>query len=459
MVTEGTVGSSAPGARARSDVAWSLAPLAVALGSLLLGAVALGHRSLTSDEAASFARVNTSIEDLFSTILHDAPGQAGHLLALKLATLAASDELALRAPSAIAVALAAGLLVVLGRMMLGRIGGLVAGIALAVNAGVVDASREARPYALGILGIVLATLLLVVALERGGGWRWAPYVVAVVALPLFHPLAASVVAAHGAALVARHDRADLRTAGVALLTGTTFAAFLLAWMAVDRFDRPTDMDALDLSRLGRGLAAAGGWNLVLAAGAVAGLVFLFRTAHAASPDRWVGVLVAGLIAAPVAATLLAAVAMPVHVGALVLTAPGVALAVGAAVLPLSPTRGLAAAGVAVLLVASAATIAARLTRPADEDWRALAAAVERVRAPKETVVVIPEGSHAAFAYYAPYQRTMLDAHGQGAWIAVRAASANEAIEAARPHVVTPRYALLRQFRYGERLRLQHWVRP
>jgi hypothetical protein len=26
-------------------------------------------------------------------------------------------------------------------------------------------------------------------------------------------------------------------------------------------------------------------------------------------------------------------------------------------------------------------------------------------------------------------------------------------------VHTPRYALLRQFRYGEKLRLQHWVRP
>ncbi len=198
---------------------------------------------------------------------------------------------------------------------------------------------------------------------------------------------------------------------------------------------------------------------MLAAGAVAGLVFLFRSAHAASPDRWVGVLVAGLIAAPVAATLLAAVAMPVHAGALVLTAPGVALAVGAAALLLSPTRGLVAAGVAVLLVASTVTITVRLTRPVDEDWRALAAAVKRVRGPKETVVVIPDGSRAALAYYAPYQRVMLHARGQGAWVAVRGRTAEQAIEASRPDVVTPRYALLRQFGYGERLWLQHWVRP
>ena len=458
-MTEGTVGSGVPGDSVRRNVVWGLAPLAVAGGSLALGAVALGSRSLTSDEAAASGRANASLGDLLSTIAHDAPDQVGNLLALKLATLVGADEMTLRAPAAIAVALAAGLLVILAGMLLGRVGGLVAGIALATNAGVVDASREARPYALGILGIVLATLLLVVALERGGGWRWAPYAVAAAALPLFHPLAASALAAHGAMLIARRDRADLRAAGIALLAGTAFAMLLLAWMAVDRFDSPAGVDALDLSRLGHGLATAGGWNLVLAAGAVAGLAFLFNAAHASAPDRWVGVLVAALIAAPVAATLLAALAMPVHAGALVLAAPGIALAVGAAAPLLSPTRGLVAAGTALLVVASTATITTRLTRPVDEDWRSLAAAVRSVRGAKETVVVIPASAREAFAYYAPYERTMVGARGDGAWIAVVAGSANEAIEASRPHVVTPRYALLRQFRYGERLRLQHWVRP
>ena len=42
----------------------------------------------------------------------------------------------------------------------GALRGLVAGVALAANAGVVEASREARPAALGLLGIVVATLLL-----------------------------------------------------------------------------------------------------------------------------------------------------------------------------------------------------------------------------------------------------------------------------------------------------------
>ena len=64
-----------------------------------------------------------------------------------------------------------------------------------------------------------------------------------------------------------------------------------------------------------------------------------------------------------------------------------------------------------------------------------------------------------FAYYAPYVRWPRYARGEGAWIAVVATTPAEAIAAARPVVRTPRYALLRQFRYGDGLRLQHWVRP
>ena len=117
-------------------------------------------------------------------------------------------------------------------------------------------------------------------------------------------------------------------------------------------------------------------------------------------------LVAGLIVAPVVATLLAAAVVPVYMGALVLCAPGIALAVGAVAPILARTHGLLWAGVALLAVAGAATIGWRLTRPATEDWRALAAAVERVRQPPETVVVVPDGARAAFAYYAPDVRVM-----------------------------------------------------
>ena len=236
------------------ELAWRLAPVAVALGSLALGVVALGHRALTVDEAASAAAAQDSLGTVVSRIVHDDPGQAGELLLLKVAGTVGDSELALRLPSAIAVALAAGLLVVLGTLLLERVGGLVAGLAFAVNAGVIEASREARPYAVGLLGIVLATLLFVFALERDGGWRWIPYAAVAALLPLTHPLAASVLAAHGATLIALRERPDLRRAGIALVAGTVVAGALLAWMAADRFDAPDGAGTLDLARLGRGLA-------------------------------------------------------------------------------------------------------------------------------------------------------------------------------------------------------------
>ena len=127
------------------ELAWRLAPVAVALGSLALGVVALGHRTLTVDEAASAAAARGSLGTVVSRIVHDDPGHAGELLQLKLAATVGDSELALRLPSAVAVALAAGLLVVLGTLLLERVGGLVAGLAFAVNAGVIEASREARP--------------------------------------------------------------------------------------------------------------------------------------------------------------------------------------------------------------------------------------------------------------------------------------------------------------------------
>ena len=441
-------------------VAWALAPVAVALGSLALGAVALGHRSVSTDEAASLAQARGSLGTVLSRIVHDDPGQAGNLLLLKLASTVGDDERAIRAPSAIAVALAAGLLVVLGTMLLGRLGGVVAGIAMAANTGVIEAAREARPAALGILGVVVVTLLFVFALERGGGWRWVVYAVAVAALPLTHPLAASVLAAHGAALLARRDREDLRRAGIALLAGTAVAGLVLAWMAADRFDTVDGTGELDLEHLGRGLAHAIGWNPILLAAAVAGLVILFRQRASGSSASWRGALVSGLIAAPIAVTLLAAVALPVYAGAaLVLCAPGIALAAGPVARTLSEVRGLVWAGLVLLLVASAAVTTVRLSTETGQDWRALARAVTRVRGVHETVVVVPQRSQAALAYYAPYLPIRLRARGDGAWVAVVAGTPTTAMAAARPVVGTPRYALLRQFRYGDDLRLQHWVRP
>jgi hypothetical protein len=113
----------------------------------------------------------------------------------------------------------------------------------------------------------------------------------------------------------------------------------------------------------------------------------------------------------------------------------------------------------LLVVSAVVTTADRLREPPDKDWRALAAAVERVRSDSETVVVVPARARAVIAYYAPALPLIGHVRGSGGWVAVVADTPDGAIAAARPVVTTPRYALLRQFAYGDGLRLQHWVRP
>jgi mannosyltransferase len=457
VVSEGTVTLQAGVSRTHARLLWMLAPLAVGLGTLTVGAAALlPFRSLSTDEAVAVARARQPLGDLLHTIVHHEPAQAGYLLTLKAATLAGTDERTLRAASVIALALAAALTVVLGTLLLGRLEGLLAGVALGTNAGAVAVSRDAAAYALGLLGIVVATLLLVAAVERRRPWWWVLYGITCVVLPLTHPLAASVLLAHALALLVRRER---HAAGVGIVAaGMVIATVIVAWMAVDRFDVPGGTGGLDIGEVGNGLIRAAGWSPLLVVAAIAGLAALLGGGPAQAP-AWKSSLVAGMVVAPIVVTMLAATAMPVFpTVALVACAPGLALAAGAACRLLRDSTVLWLAVGSVLAV-SALTIGAVIASEPDEDWHALAAAVHRVRGARESVVVLPERSRAAFAYYAPYTRTSLYARGDGAWVAVAADTPPSAIALGREAVRTPRYALLRQFRYGDGLRLQHWVRP
>jgi hypothetical protein len=275
-------------------------------------------------------------------------------------------------------------------------------------------------------------------------------------LPVTHPLAASVLLAHAIALVVWHERRGVRV-GIAV-AGMVLALVVVAWMAADRRDAPDGTGGFDLGEIVDGLIRAAGWNPVLVVAGIAGLAALLAGGPTQAPP-WASTLVAGLVAAPIVVTALAATVLPVFPGsALVACAPGLALAAGAVCRLVFDTTARWAA-VASILAVSALTVGAVIASEPEEDWRALAAAVQRVRGDRETVIVVPERSLAALAHYAPYLRTSLYARGDGAWVAVAARDPESAIELGRNSVRTPRYALLRQFRYGDGLRLQHWVRP
>jgi mannosyltransferase len=432
---------------------WVLTPIAAALLAAALGALFVGRKALSTQEAFSVFLARRNLGDL----LQDADSRLGHLAHLVLLNPVArvnDAEWAVRAPSVIAAALAAGLVYVVGDRLFGHIAGAVAALALAVNAGVVSAAQLAQPYTLAILGIVVSTLLFVLVLERPSKGLMVAYAATAVLLPLLHPAASSILAAHLTAALVRERRAT--AAVLATAAGLVIATPLLVLLAFERADAPDGRDVLPLGDLAEGIARGAGWNPLLvglAAVGVAAAAVRLRTAAA-----WKATLLAGLAVAPVLVLLLSAIALPVFPArALVLTAPGLALAAGAAVAAVTVRIALAALGTFVA-VAAAAVALTYATGP-QEDWRRVGRAVRLVKKAQETVVVVPERARPAFAYYAPEVETSLVARGDAAWVVVRADTPVEAIELGRSAVPTPRYALRRQFRYGDGLRLQHWIRP
>ncbi|MGA8485662.1 MAG: hypothetical protein WB684_01190, partial [Gaiella sp.] len=93
-----------------------------------------------------------------------------------------------------------------------------------------------------------------------------------------------------------------------------------------------------------------------------------------------------------------------------------------------------------------------------EDWRAAARDVRAKTTARDTVVLLPERSAAALAYYAPDVRTSRVGRGQGVTVVVVGAP-DLAVARARPVVSPPRYALLSQQEAGSALVVQRWVRP
>ncbi|MDG4762214.1 glycosyltransferase family 39 protein [Micromonospora sp. WMMD710] len=178
---------------------WSRVPvwLPPALLTLAATLTGLGSAQLWRDELATWSAATRSPDDLarLAGTIDAATGPYYLLMHVWLAVVGDST-VALRVPAVVAMAVAAGLLAVLGAWLVDRRTGLVAGLLFAVLPGTSRYGQEARPYALATMLAVLATLLLVAALRRPGWARWAGYAAAVAALGLIHLIALTLLAAH-----------------------------------------------------------------------------------------------------------------------------------------------------------------------------------------------------------------------------------------------------------------------
>ncbi len=425
--------------------------------ALVLGLVALGHRSLDVGEAAAVAAAQGSFSDVVERALSDDPARAGYLALLQPVVQGNDAEIWVRLPSVLAAVVAAVAVYRLGRRLAGRRAGAAASVILASSVGVVELSRSVGPLALALAAMLLSSALFARAVERGNVIWWAVYAVSAALLPLTHPIAASALVAQLAALAVARREVDLRlalpAAGVAVLESGLF----LAAGVLDRADAADGAGPLELVDLGVGLARGVGWNVLVAGLAVWGIVTLYRSTSR-DAGRWKPVLVAGLALVPLLAVLVGGVALPVYPReALAVCAGGAALAAGIGLMAIPDRSHRIAAAVATVVVA-VATLTAGALRNSPEDWRSAIELVRREATPRGTVVVLPERARAAFGYYAPELRTSLAGRGDEVVVVV-AGDPSEATTAARAVVSPPRYALLSQEPAGSGLVVQRWVRP
>ena len=177
------------------------------------------------------------------------------------------------------------------RLFDARVASVAAGL-MAVNAFVVRYAQEARSYALLLLLAVVATYLLVLALERGQRRWWVAYLVIGGLIIYDQVTGALVLIAHAAAILPHPRRPRMR----ALATGAALLAVAVAPIVVaigsSAADGPTWIGPLALASLGQAaVALAGGatdpagpptWFLA----PVYGLLIVVGAARVRAPHAW-----------------------------------------------------------------------------------------------------------------------------------------------------------------------------
>lgn len=178
----------------------------VSLAAAAVTVVGAWHVSLWKDETDSISAATRSTSGIFRLVGHiDAVHGLYYLILHGWVAVFGRTALAVRFPSVVAVAAAAGGVYLLTRRLYGRQPALIAAGVFVALPRVTWMGIEARPFALSATAGVWLTYTFVLAVERGGARRWGGYALLAalsVALNIYLALA---IAAHGLTLVVRRD--------------------------------------------------------------------------------------------------------------------------------------------------------------------------------------------------------------------------------------------------------------
>ncbi|WP_328477436.1 glycosyltransferase family 39 protein [Actinoplanes sp. NBC_00393] len=197
-------------------------------GATMLGIslVQAGRPALSWDEVTSAEVSQRTVPQIWEMVQNiDAVFGFYYVFLHYWSALAGTSELMLRLPSILAMAAGVAVTAELGRRLFTPMIGLTAGLILSVLPNTSRYAAEARPYAFACFFAMLAVLFLVVAVRRGGAYRWAGYGLSVVLLGLFHLVALTTLAAH-AVLVGLFVRHTRRRRVAMVWTGTILAAMV-----------------------------------------------------------------------------------------------------------------------------------------------------------------------------------------------------------------------------------------
>jgi mannosyltransferase len=174
-----------------ATVTWA-APVVV---TAAVGLFEVGVPQLWRDELASWSAASRTLPQLWAMV-HNIDAVLGiYYLGLHLwMAVFGQSATAMRLPSVIAMAAAAGMVALIGQRLGGRLAGLASGLIFAVIPSVSRYAQEARPYAFAMFFAALATLLFLRAMERPHWSRWAVYAVALAAAGTANLIAVCVAA-------------------------------------------------------------------------------------------------------------------------------------------------------------------------------------------------------------------------------------------------------------------------
>jgi mannosyltransferase len=319
----------------------ALDPLIVGVLGAAVSLAGAARPSFWYDEAATIsASYSRSLPQLWQMLSNvDAVHGLYYLLMHGWFQVFPPTEFWSRAPSGLAVGVAAAGVVVLGRQFSSRTVAVSSGVLCAILPRATWAGIEARPYALSMMAAVWLTVLFVYATRRDSSWLWLSYAVSAAAAILLDVYLALMLLAHSTfVLMFRRSRTVLVKFAIASVAACgVVAPFVveamgqvhqIVWIA------PVGRRTLEDVAIQQYFERSPPFTIVSAmVVATAVVVWLFTSAHLAYGDRQLTTVAIAWLAIPTAAILVwSAFVVPIYTPRyLCFTAPALAVVLGVCV--------------------------------------------------------------------------------------------------------------------------------